>query len=269
MLELRTTLPKSSKMNGFVRPFAYVTRPANRISAGHMRLARTRGGADVVAERRGFERVGRATALALWRDVTLPPARLQSSCGDAHVNFVGFAVAFWRGKTKRVLAVQFVNDGSEAGTKVLSVPNLGVAAAALFGDTRKTRIRQVSGHHGPQAVRSDGRRPVSCAAAHADGVDHDLLITRAVDHLDLADEALAEDHAAVVAVAQHEDDAAIVACVAKRFNGLIESAPQRRRCVRRDRGRQRPAQLIRIPRERRADRDVVSKGAEASGVARL
>src|SRR5687767_10990358 len=68
MLSLRTTLPKSSKMNGFVRPFAYVRRPANRIIAGQRRLGRAPGGVDVVAGRRFFERAERVTAELPLRD---------------------------------------------------------------------------------------------------------------------------------------------------------------------------------------------------------
>jgi len=65
MLSLRTTLPKSSKMNGFVRPFAYVSRPARRISAGHRRAAGAPEWVDAVRERLGFtEREERVTSVS-------------------------------------------------------------------------------------------------------------------------------------------------------------------------------------------------------------
>ena len=118
-----------------------------------------------------------------------------------------------RSKADRVLAVQLVGDSSESGAEVLPEANLRVAAAGLLRDAREAGVRQVGRQHRLEAAWTDARlhRP-RAPAAHADGVDHHVIVARAVDDLGLADETLTEaDRAAVLPVAQHEDHATLFA----------------------------------------------------------
>ena len=74
--------------------------------------------------------------------------------------------------------------------------------------------------------------------------------------------------AGVLAVAQHEDDLARLVTVVERTERLVDRAPERRRRIGRDRGRQRGGERLRVVRERRADGDLVPERADTRDIFR-
>ena len=98
------------------------------------------------------------------------------------------AVACGRSKANQVLTVQLVGDASECGAEILSEPNLRVAAAGLLRDAREAGVGEVGRQHRLKVTRTGSRphRP-RATAAHADAVDHPVVIACAVDDLGLGE----------------------------------------------------------------------------------
>jgi hypothetical protein len=171
-------------------------------------------------------------------------------------------------EAEQILRVQLVGHCGERGAEILAEPDLGVAAAGFVGDSREAWIRHVGQHHRLQRSGAyAAHRPLLTAASHTDAVNHHVLSPRPVDHFGLADRMAHCERARVFAVAQHQNDGACVPALAKRAQRLVDSAPQRRRRILCDDGRQGSLQLAATVCERRADRYVVPERSHSRDVA--
>jgi len=183
---------------------------------------------------------------------------------------VHFPVALRRREAEQILTVQLVGDRPECRPEILPVADLGVAAAGLLRDDRQAGIGQIRGDHRLQPAAPQTRvHRLAASTAHADGVDHHVFLARAVDDLGLTDHALLEtERHRVFAIAQHEDDGARVALSfsLERIQRVVARAPERRRRIRGDRGRERPPKFFEIVRELRADDDLMAERADAHDI---
>src|SRR5438552_19091496 len=100
--------------------------------------------------------------------------------------------------------MEFIGDTREGGAKIVSRPDLKVAATGLERDRPETWIGQITDEDVAHVAAHPTRH--GAPTLQPDAVNHDVLARGPIGHVELGHPFLTEARPAVLAVAHHEND---------------------------------------------------------------